>query len=86
MHVELRLLHQEDTMPFHVPVQEWLLSAPCAGNLAEMLVIAVHFSLHLTWQLAVTEEMGSKKFGDGDNPKLDTGLVLACFLQDAMVI
>ena len=54
-------------MPFHLPAQEQLLSASRAGGLAETLVMAGGSSLQsLTWQLAITEETSSKKFGDGD--------------------
>lgn len=49
-------------MPFHLPVQERLLSAPCAGSLAGTLVMAGHSSLRSpTWQLAITEETSTKK-------------------------
>lgn len=62
MHAEFRLLYQGYSIPFHLPVQELLLSASCAGGLAETLVMAGHPSLQsLTCQLAITEETSAKK-------------------------
>lgn len=90
LHAELRILYQEDSIPFHLPVQEPLLSASHASGLAQTLVVAWYPSLlSLTWQLAVTEETrAKKKFGDRDCSQ--TGLwaepVLSCFLQDAQVV
>lgn len=47
LHAELRLLHQENAVPFPLPGQGWFLSAPRADSLAETLLMADHSSLQL---------------------------------------
>lgn len=72
MRAQLRLLHQEDTLPFSLPEQAGLLGAPRAG--CQTLIMAPRLSVQSpTWQLAITKESSPRSRVMGAVSRLAAG-------------